>query len=333
MRVLLGGASGAIGRQLVPLLLNAGHTVIGLTRTPGSVAATGAKEVVVDILDRDALLAAVADIKADAVMHQATALRKTPASFRDMRATNRLRTEGTSALLAAARLVGAKKFIAASFFGGYGLRDFGRTPLDESAHFGEADEHNPKNDAVLIALRSLEQQTRAFGGVVLRYGLFYDSIATTVSPVSRSWTGVLPMLHVEDAAAAAVLALTKGKPGKVYNVADDSPMSYRNREIARASAAGLKPPTQLPDSVLRIAAPFGAQLLTATRVELSTEAIRKELGWAPKYPSLVDGLAKQPARALVAVGGTASVSTATAPIPVTPIAARTSTEFDGTVAS
>jgi nucleoside-diphosphate-sugar epimerase len=288
MRVLLAGASGAIGRHLVPHLIEAQHEVIGITRTPGSLANTGAREVVADVLDRAALLHALDGIGAAAVIHQTTALAKAPASLRDMRPTNRLRAEGTSNLIAAARLVGAKSFVAASFFGGYGLADHGRQPLTESTRFGEVD---GKADAVQTALLSLEQQVHAFGGVSLRFGLFYDSTTTAVSPVSRTWDGVLPMLHVADAARATVLALTKGKPGSVYNIADDQPMTYRARETARASAAGLRRPTRLPDGILRRAAPFGALLLTQTSISLSTARATSELGWTPLYPTLADGLA------------------------------------------
>ena len=162
MRVVLAGASGAIGRLLVPRLIAAKHEVIGITRTPGSLASTGAREVVADVLHRDALLEALAGIKADAVIHQLTALRKAPSSMRDMRDTNRLRAEGTSTLIAAARLVGATKFVAASFFGGYGLTDHGRTPLTEDAPFGDVDGRSP----ILYFLRPA--QPRAAGARVRR---------------------------------------------------------------------------------------------------------------------------------------------------------------------
>src|ERR1700712_1001088 len=155
MRVVLAGASGAIGRYLVPQLIEAKHDVIGITRTPGSLDGTGAREVVADILDRPALFAALTGTRADAVIHQVTALAKAPSTLHDMRDTNRLRAEGTSALIAAARQVGAKKFVAASFFGGYGLTDHGREPLTESAPFGEED---GTADPVQRALLSLEQQ-------------------------------------------------------------------------------------------------------------------------------------------------------------------------------
>ena len=287
MKVLLAGASGAIGRYLVPQLIEAKHEVIGITRTPGSLAGTGAREIVADVLDRGALLAALEGIRADAVVSQVTSLGRAPWTPRDMRPTNRLRAEGTSTLIAAARKVGAKKFVAASFFGGYGLFDHGREPRTESAPFGEID---GRADAVQRALLSLEQQVRAFGGVSLRFGLFYDSTTTSVSPVARSWDGLLPMLHVSDAAAATVRALAKYKAGAVYNIADDHPLTYRAREVARASAAGLRPPMQLPDSLLRLVAPFGALLLTRTSITLSTERAATALGWKPQFPSLFDCL-------------------------------------------
>jgi nucleoside-diphosphate-sugar epimerase len=287
MRVLLAGASGAIGHHLIPILIEAKHEVVGITRTPGSLAGTGATEIVADALDRAALLAALAGVRADAVVHQLTSLTKPPISYKDMRVTNRLRAEGTSTLIAAARIVGAKKFVAASFFGGYGFRDLGRTPLTESAPFGEPDN---RNDAALLALLSLEQQVHAFGGVSLRYGLFYDSTTTAVSPVSRSWDGVVPMVHHRDAARAVVAVLSKYKPGAVYNIADDHPLTYRDREIARAEAANLRPPRELSDGLLRLGAPFGSMLLTRTSMVLDSSRARAELGWTPEFPSLLECL-------------------------------------------
>ena len=289
MRVLLAGASGAIGHYLVPMLIEAKHQVIGITRRPGSLAGTGAEEIVADALDRQGLLTALAGVKADAVVHQLTALAKPPTSYASMRETNRLRSEGTSTLIAAARLIGAKKFVAASFFGGYGFGDLGRAPLTESAPFGEADH---RNDAVLLALLTLEQQVRAFGGVSLRYGLFYDSTTTSVSPVSRTWNGLVPMVHHKDAARAVVLALAKYKAGSVYNIADDHPMTYRDREVARAEAAHLRPPRQLSDGMLRLGAPFGSMLLTRTSMVLDSSRARAELKWTPEFPSLLEALGR-----------------------------------------
>ena len=287
MRVLLAGASGAIGRYLLPQLVEAKHEVIGITRTPGSLAGTGAREIVADVLDRPSLLAALDGVRADVVIHQLTALSKAPARAHDMHETNRLRVEGTSTLIAAARRIGAKKFVAASFFGGYGLTDHGRSPVSESDPFGEPD---GRADATQTALLSLEQQVHAFGGVSLRFGLFYDSTTSEVSPVSATWNGVLPMLHVSDAAAATVRVLARYKAGAIYNIADDEPLTYRAREVARAAAAGLRAPARLPDAVLRLAAPFGALLLCRTSMTLDTTKAHSELGWTPQYPSLLECL-------------------------------------------
>jgi nucleoside-diphosphate-sugar epimerase len=287
MRVLIAGASGAIGRYLVPRLIEDGHSVIGITRRPGSLAGTGATELIADISDRAGLLAATRSVTADAVVHEATALKKPPATYHDMRLTNRLRVEGTSNLIAAARQVGATTLVAASIFYGYGFREHGADLVQESAAFGEPD---GRNDAVLIALQSLEQQVRAFGGVVLRYGLIYEPNAKRVSPVPKSWNGRLPLLHIADAAEAVSAALAHGRPGEAYNIADDTPASFRDLQFALARAAGLRPPMELPEAVLRAAAPFGAQLMTRTRIRLSTSKAHTELDWTPEYPSLADGL-------------------------------------------
>jgi nucleoside-diphosphate-sugar epimerase len=290
MRVLLAGASGVIGRRLVAQLIEAGHEVIGVTRRAGSLAGTDAREHVADVSDRAEFLRSLHGIEADAVVNQLTALKKAPLFYRDMRETNRLRLEGTSTLVAAARRVGATKMVSASIFYGYGFSSHDMDLLDETAPFGEPD---GRNDVVQASLRGLEQQTRAFGGIALRYGLLYAPGVTRVSPVPRTWNGRLPMLHISDAASAVVLALARGKAGRAYNIADDHPASYREREIAVARAAGVRPPMELPESVLRAAAPFGSQLSTRTRIRMSMKKARRELGWKPQYASLAEGLAAQ----------------------------------------
>ncbi|MDQ1543212.1 MAG: hypothetical protein QOK08_850 [Actinomycetota bacterium] len=289
MRVLVGGASGTIGKFLVPQLIAAGHEVIGITRTRGALAGTGAREIVADVLDRHALLAALRGVKADAVVHQLTALKKAPRTIHDMRATDRLRSEGTSTLVAAARLTGATKFVAASIFYGYGFGNLGLRPIDETSRFGLLNTFGTPdhaNESVLQALLALEEQVHAFGGISLRYGLFYGDAHAEVSPVSRTWNGVLPMVHLSDAARAVVLALDRGNTREVYNIADDNPTTYRDREIAIARAAGRRHPQSLPDGLLRIAAPFGSQLLTSTSVRMVSDKARRELGWEPEFPSI-----------------------------------------------
>jgi nucleoside-diphosphate-sugar epimerase len=287
MRVLLAGASGAIGHYLVPQLIEAGHEVIGITRRPGSLAATGATERVADISDRAAFLAALDGVHADAVIHQLTALKRPPLTHRDMAATNRLRTEGTSTLIAAARRMGADRMVAASIFYGYGFSAHDTSHVDETDFFGAPD---GRNDDVLRAVQGLEQQVRAFGGIVLRYGLIYDPRVKKASPVPRSWHGRLPLLHISDAAASVVSALEHGAPGEAYNIADDTPTSYRDLQTAIAKAAGTHAPIEIPDGVIRTIAPFASEMITRTRLRMSTEKAKRDLEWKPEFPSIVSGL-------------------------------------------
>jgi len=220
------------------------------------------------------------------VIHQATALADGPATHAQMTRTNRLRTEGTSTLLAVARHSGAKRFVAASAFYGYGFLDHGLTPLTEDDPFGFRD--GSANDEVLRCLLANEQQVNAFGGISLRYGLFYGDGMGSV--VDSTFEGVLPLIHLEDAAAAAVRSLTRGKRGASYNIADDQPVSWRELQQAQAMAEGRRFPVALPSWALRASAPFGAELLTRTSMRLATARAKRELGWRPMYPSFSDGL-------------------------------------------
>jgi nucleoside-diphosphate-sugar epimerase len=286
MRVLLAGATGAIGKYLVPQLLAAGHQVTGLVRRAGALNTTGADEIVADLLDRPAVLKAVEHRRFDAVIHQATDLARPPLIYPHMLTTNRLRTEGTSTLIAAARATRAKKFVTASVFYGYGFADFGEEPLLETDPFGQLS--TPALDAVHQALLSNEQQTHAFGGVSLRYGMLYGDKPAPV--VAADWDGELPMLHLADAASAAVRAMEKGRAGATYNIADEHPVSWRELQESAAIAAGRHFPVALPSWALRVSAPFAAELLTRTAMRLSTAKAKKELGWSPRYPSFAQGL-------------------------------------------
>lgn len=294
MHVLLAGATGVIGSHLVPQLLEAGHSVTGLSRHPERLADIGVEAIGADLLDRAAVLEAVGARSFDAVIHQATDLHTAPTMYSSMQLTNRLRSEGTSTLIAAARATGATRFVTASIFYGYGFADMGDNEVVETEVFGRP--ASDQLDAVQVALASNEQQVRAFGGVSLRYGLFYADGA--VSPVaSADWSGLLPLLHPADAASAAVLALTRAQPGQAYNIADESSVSWRELQQASAIAAGRRMPVLVPSWVLRASAPFAAELLTRTSMRLDTTKARRDLGWAPQYASYADGL-----RALVALG-------------------------------
>ena len=222
----------------------------------------------------------------DAVIHQATALSGPPATHAQMTRTNRLRTEGTSTLIAVARRSGAKRFITASSFVGYGFLDHGATPLTEDEPFGLRD--GSANDEVLRCLLANEQQARAFGGIALRYGLFYGDGMGQV--VDSTFEGLLPIVHLEDAAAAAVRALTRGKRGAAYNIADEYPVSWRDLQLAQAVAEGRRFPLALPTWALRASAPFGAEVMTRTSMRLSMARAYRELGWRPRFPSYSEGL-------------------------------------------
>ena len=287
MRVLLAGASGDIGRHLIPALVAAGHEVVGITREPGALARFQATELVADLGNRRGFLARLEGESFDAVIHEATALRRVPVRYSDMRDTNRLRLEGTSTLIAAARLTGATKLVAASVAYGYGFADHDAQPLVESDAFAEPT--HDRLDPILAALLSLEQQVRAFGGVALRYGIFYPTHGSP-APVASDSHGLLPFIHPADAAAATVLALEHGTPGAVYNIVDDTPATWRDLQQARAVVAG-RSLVALPTWLLQLVAPFSSQLIARTSMVVSNERAKAELGWSPRYPSFADGLA------------------------------------------
>ena len=287
MRVFLAGASGVMGRELIPRLLADGHEVVGTTRTRGSLEGSGATEFVGDVRDRAAFIAASSALQCDAVIHQLTAYRKPPRTFRRMVATNRLRSEGTNTLVAAARAMGATTFIAASSVYGYGFGQHGDIVLDESSRFGK--ETTGPILAVESALGSLEQQVRAIGGISLRYGIFYAP-GGRIPPIPKDADGVLPFVALSDAADATILALTRGTSGATYNIVDDEPVSWRTLHEARALAAGAPPPTEYRSRTIALAAPFAADLVTKTSLRVSNSLAKTELGWVPEYPSYRDAL-------------------------------------------
>ena len=298
MKVLLAGASGAIGTPLTRQLVAHDHQVLGLTRDwdgARRLQALGATPVVADALDRDGLLRAVDGLAADAVIHELTALRKPPLRHRGMAPTNRLRTEGTANLLAAAGALGARRFITQSVIFGYGYRDHGPRLLTEEDPFGL-----PAGDACdphVAAMRSTEQQ--AFGapeGIALRYGLLYGGDADRVRgllarrrlPVARG--GALGWVHHDDAAAATVAALERGRPGQAYNVVDDLPASWQEVYATMAKALGAPPPRHLPGWLLRLAAPYVASFVVGTSMRVSNAKAAAELGWRPLYPNYRAGV-------------------------------------------
>ena len=303
MRVLVAGASGALGVPLTRQLLAAGHEVIGLSRTPANrdkLLTLGTEPVIADAMDRAALLRAVDGLKADAVTHQLTALKKPPMRHSGMATTDALRKEGTANLLAAARVVGARRFVTQSMIFGYGYGDWGDKVLTEDDQFappgrGRFEQH-------LAAMRSAEHQTfttRGIEGIALRYGLLYGPHAGTEEmvemlrrrrfPIPHDGGGILSWIYIEDAAAATVAALQRGRPGQAYNIVDDEPVSWRGFTRALAEAFGTPRPLTIPGWMLRPFAPYIAAMLMST-LRVSNAKAKRELLWTPSAPTYRDGI-------------------------------------------
>jgi nucleoside-diphosphate-sugar epimerase len=301
MRVFVAGASGAIGTRLVPQLIARGHDVIGTARSPRGIeraAALGAKPIVLDLLDGRAVRKAVLEAEPDAIVHQATALanvrfsRKLDRSFAQ---TNRLRRDGTDALLAAAREAGVHRFIAQSFASTRYAREGGPVkteddPLDPTPVAGMRE-----TDA---AMRYLDQAVTDAGGIALRYGGFYgapdDGLLEPVRkrqfPIVGNGGGVSSFIHLDDAAAATVLALEHDGPA-IYNIVDDEPAPVREWLPVLADALGAKPPRRFPVWLARlIAGEAGVMLGTDARGASNAKA-KRELGWRLRYPSWRQGFA------------------------------------------
>ena len=320
MNVLVAGATGAVGRRLIPLLVEAGHNVAGTTRTPRKVAsirAMGAEPLVVDALDAAATLAAVRSVRPEVVVHELTAV---PARLifrkfdREFELTNRLRTEGTDNLLAGARAAGARRFVAQSFAGWPYARQGGPVKTEEDPL--ETDPPvalRPTLDAIRY-LESAVLSENPMEGVVLRYGAFYgpgtslgeggsvlEDIRRRRFPLVGNGGGVWSFLHIDDAAEATLMAVERGVPG-VYNIVDDDPAPVYEWLPALAAAIGAPPPHRVPAFVGRLAAgEHGVMMMTEIRGASNAKA-RRELGWRPAWRSwrqgFRQGLADQAVRSV-----------------------------------
>ena len=304
MHVFLAGASGAIGRPLIARLREAGHTVAGTTRSAAkadALRALGAEPVVLDGLDRAAVLAAVAAARPDAIVHEMTAIETLADLRRPDRAfaqTSRLRTEGTDNLLAAASASGVERIVVQSFVGWPFAREGGAVK-DEDAPL---DAHPPKRlRPILDAIVHLERVTTDAGGIVLRYGGFYGP-GTSVAPGGEQWemarerkvptvgdgNGVWSFVQVEDAAAATVAALERGRGGEIYNVCDDEPAPTREWVPALCAAAGGKPPRHIPRWIARLAGEHVVAMTCEIRGASNAKA-KRELAWEPRWPTWREG--------------------------------------------
>src|SRR4051812_38909136 len=317
MKVFVAGATGVLGRVLVPQLVARGHEVVGMTKSGSKqdlVRSLGARPVVADALDPDAVAQAVASAEPEVIVHELTAL-SGPMSMRDARhperfrgaiVTNRLRTEATDHLLAAGRAVGARRFMAQSF----GAFRFARTggPVQTEADPLDPDQpavRQPGIEAILYLERAVT--TIEWGeGLALRYGGFYGP-GTSLSlapdavmaapvrkrrlPIVGDGGGVFSHVHVEDAAAATAIAVERGRPG-VYNVVDDHPAPVREWLPVLASALDAKPPRRVPRWLARLLAGEAATVMMTEVRGASNAKAKRELGWQLRYPSWRQGFAQ-----------------------------------------
>jgi nucleoside-diphosphate-sugar epimerase len=317
MKIFVAGATGALGRVLVPQLVAQGHEVVGMTRSASKqdlVHGLGARPVVADALDPDAVAQAVASAEPEVIVHQLTAL-SGKLSARDMRhpersplaiMTNRLRTDATDYLLAAGRAAGARRFVAQSF-GAFRWARTGGPVLTEA----DPIDPNPPG-ALRPALVGILHVERAVPGIewgeglVLRYGGFYGPgtaissapdaqlaapIRKRLFPIIGGGGGVWSHVHVDDAAAATAVAVERGEPG-VYNIADDEPAPVREWLPALASALDAKPPRRIPRWLGRVAAGEMATLMMTEARGAANAKAKREFGWQLKYPSWRQGFSQ-----------------------------------------
>jgi 2-alkyl-3-oxoalkanoate reductase len=299
MRIFVAGASGAIGTRLVPQLVDRGHAVVGTSRSAekaNHIRALGAEPVALDLLDRAAVRRAVIEAAPDAIVHQATALADLTFSRnfdRTFAKTNRLRTEGTDALLAAAREARVDRFVAQSFASFRTAREGGLVKSEDDA-LDPAPVASTRESSA--AMRHLEEVVTDAGGIALRYGIFYgaanDGLIEPVRkrqyPIIGDGGGVASWIHLDDAAAATVLALEHDGPG-IFNVVDDEPAPVRVWLPVLAEALGAKPPRRFPRWLARLVAGEAAVVMGTEARGASNAKAKRELGWQLRHPTWREG--------------------------------------------
>ena len=310
MRIFVAGATGAVGRQLVPALVLAGHSVVGLTRTAAKAEAVwkmGAEPVVADGLDAAAIRGAVLSAAPEVIIHEmtdlggATDLRHFDRAFAG---SNRLRTRGTDHLLAAAREAGVKRFIAQSYCGW----PYARVGVAVKTENDELDWDPPAQlRRTLAAIRYLERTVTSSPGpegIVLRYGSFYgfgtgmldrsviEQIRHRRVPLVGDGAGWWSFLHVDDAASATLNAVERGNAGNIYNIVDDEPAQAREWLPALAGMLGARPPFHVPAWIARlVAGDHIVSMMTQGRAGSNAKA-KRELDWRPAHPSWREGFAE-----------------------------------------
>jgi nucleoside-diphosphate-sugar epimerase len=308
MEIFVAGATGALGRQLVPQLVAKGHEVVGMTRSADKqdlVRSLGARPAVADALDPDAVAQAVAQAEPDVIVHQLTGL-SGAINLRDFEKTfaltNRLRTEGTDHLLAAGRAVGVKRFVAQSYAGW----PFARTGDRVKSEDAPLDTTPPDSvRSTLEAILYLEEAVTGATwteGIALRYGGFYGPgtslglpdgeqlvmIRKRKLPVVGNGEGVWSLIHIEDAATATVETIEHGNRG-VYNIVDDEPAPVKEFLPAAAELLGARKPMHVPRWLGRMLAGEAAVVMMTEVRGASNAKAKRELGWKLRYPSWRQG--------------------------------------------
>ena len=305
MKVFIAGATGAIGKQLVPMLVERGHEVTGMTRTSAKqdlIRGLGARPVVADALDPEGVARAVTEAEPEVVIHQLTAIdasRFGRSLDKTFALTNRLRTEGTDHLLAAANAVGARRFIAQSFAGWPFERTGGPIKTEEDPLQASPPKTVSETLGAIKYLEATVTGAEGIEGLALRYGGFYGpgtSLAVNPDseqvemvrkrrfPIVGNGAGIWSLVHIHDAAAAPAAAVEGGEPG-LYNVVDDepAPVSVALPELARV--IGAPPPRRIPRWLGRLLAGEGMTIMMTEVRGASNAKAKRELGWELRYPS------------------------------------------------
>jgi nucleoside-diphosphate-sugar epimerase len=307
MNVFVAGATGAIGRQLIPRLVAAGHEVTGMTRSESKrelVSRLGARSVVADALDPDQVAQAVRQAKPDAIVHELTAIGELDMRHFDraFATTNLLRTEGTDHLLAAGQAVGVERFVAQSFFA-FSARTGGPVKTEEDPTDPAPAREMRQTVAAIRYLEGAVLDAEWTDGIVLRYGAFYgpgtgmapgsnqsELIRKRKFPLVGDGGGVWSFIHIADAADATVAAIEHGRRG-IYNIVDDDPAPVSDWLPAIARTPGAPKPPHVPKFVGRLfAGEAGVVMMTDVRGTSNAKA-KRELGWQPEHPSWLDGFA------------------------------------------
>jgi 2-alkyl-3-oxoalkanoate reductase len=306
MKVFVAGATGVIGRRLVPQLVEAGHDVVGMTRSETKTEAlgrAGAQGVVCDVFDLAALRTAVTAAAPEVVVHELTDL---PAAMNLRRASeqlagnDRIRTEGTANLVSASLSAGVRRIVAQSIAFAYAPVG-GPIKNEDDPLYLDAPPPWSRSMRAVSELERLVTETDGIEGVALRYGFFYGPGSSYASdgslarearrrrlPIVGGGSGIFSFIHVDDAAAATVAAV-EGSSRGIYNVVDDDPAAQREWVPRYAEALGAKKPFRVPVLLARlIGGKYGVMLASQLR-GASNDRAKRELGWSPRYPSWRQG--------------------------------------------